>query len=380
MTTATSPGAPIPQAVRLHLRAPEMKSRLSKLQGPKTAAFLRSVAFNYGIISLAIAGCAVSTGSWWLLLAYPIALVVIGARQHALLILMHDATHYLAASKRGLNEWLGELLTAAPMFVSMQNYRVNHLAHHQQLNTDADPDWVRKVHSVDERGYWIFPTNQSAIELFSGLYKRSIGYLVRSLKDNSTADTDTPKRPLADPSNGVQGDSVPGDSVPGDGVPGRSRPDRIRRTRNLLYLVTILILSYAGAWGYFLALWLAPTLLVLPMLMRLRSIAEHFALPHDHPLRESRNIQPGYLERFFLAPHNIGAHLDHHIVASVPVHNLPELHELLMECEEFRRHAHNNDGYLFGRKSLLRDMYHTPSARLSRTHTTSPGLRDAAVA
>jgi len=58
--------------------------------------------------------------------------------------------------------------------------------------------------------------------------------------------------------------------------------------------------------------------LVLPLIMRIRSIAEHFALRHDHPLRQTRTVRAGRLERLLIAPHYIGLHIDHHLAASVP--------------------------------------------------------------
>jgi len=319
--------------------------------------FLARVGFDYSLIAAAIVVCTYSIGSWWLLLTYPAAVLVVAARQHGLLILMHDATHYLAARNRNLNEWLGELLTAAPLFVSMHNYRKNHLEHHQELNTPNDPDWVRKIHLVDERHHWIFPAHKKLPELMLGLYKRSVGYLIRSLRDNSSSSSDTPSNAHTDQSLRA-----------------------LRRTRNLGYFLLILTLVYTNTWVYFISLWLVPTLLVLPMLMRLRSIAEHFALAHDHPLRESRNIMPNLVERFLLAPHHIGAHLDHHIVASVPVHNLPALHNLLMQCEYYRNHAHNNDGYFLGKNTLLNDMYHQTSQRLAIGSEDSARLRNPAMA
>ena len=337
-----------PPELRDYLRSPQIKSRLARLQKPSARHFLAGVAFNYAVIITAVIICAFSIGTRWLLLAYPLAIIAIAARQHGLLILMHDATHYLACQSRRRNEWLGELLTAAPLFTSMHNYRINHLAHHRELNTFADPDWVRKIGPVDERPHWLFPSNQSVVALFLKLYKRSIGYLLRSLKDNST------------------GKALPSHSESGDGGSRKDAPRSLRTIRNLGYLVVAVALSYYGVWGYFIGLWLVPAFLMLPALMRLRSIAEHFALPHDHPLRESRNLLPGRLERFLLAPHNVGAHLAHHCVASVPAHNLPALHALLMQCAYYRRHSHNNNGYLMGQNSLLKDMYRQTSVRLPR--------------
>ena len=100
------------------------------------------------------------------------------------------------------------------------------------------------------------------------------------------------------------------------------------------------------------------------MILRIRSIAEHFALSHSHPLEESRNVEAGLIERFLIGPHNIGLHLDHHLVASIPLYNIPKLHRLLLGCGYYRDNAHTNDGYLWGNNTLLDDMYHNVSTRL----------------
>src|SRR5258708_31660512 len=68
----------------------------------------------------------------------------IGARQHALLILMHDGVHYRLFRNRQLNDWTAEVILAWPNLISARSYRKNHFAHHRFLDTPQDPDWARR--------------------------------------------------------------------------------------------------------------------------------------------------------------------------------------------------------------------------------------------
>ena len=83
--------------------------------------------------------------------------------------------------------------------------------------------------------------------------------------------------------------------------------------------------------------------------MYIRSIAEHYGgLEYDHLLTESRTALPAWWEKWFLSPHNINYHIEHHLYPSVPCHRLPELHDLLMRDPLFKEKAHITNGYLSG--------------------------------
>jgi fatty acid desaturase len=64
---------------------------------------------------------------------------------HALAILMHDATHYRFLKNRKWNDLVTNYTTMYAIFTSIEKYRKNHLDHHQNLNTEEDPDWVAKL-------------------------------------------------------------------------------------------------------------------------------------------------------------------------------------------------------------------------------------------
>ncbi|MEM1229372.1 MAG: fatty acid desaturase family protein [Pseudomonadota bacterium] len=309
-------------------------------RGPRPWALLKAMLFDYAVLACVIAAMvSLAWGPWfWALL--PIAWVIIAARQHALLVLMHEATHSLAHPLRWVNEFWGEVLLGAPMLVSMRKYRQDHLAHHRHANSDLDPDWVRKLGSAEEAAYWQFPVAGNGFSFLLRSWVRSIGYLIRSF----THLTGVTRH---------QGE-------PGT-VQTRSRLEqRIGQARGLFYGAMVLTLSLVGGWGFFIALWLAPILLVLPIIMRLRSIAEHFALPCDTVLNSTRSILCGPVERFLFAPHHINYHLEHHLIASVSFAELPALHAALMQQPAYAAGAALNDSYLWGPGSLRADMTTQP--------------------
>ena len=163
--------------LREFLRTDAVAERLRALRTPSIPRFLLAVLFNYGLIALAITASETS-GSWtfswvvWLL-----AIVIIAARQHALLVLMHEGAHRSISKDRNLNDVLSDLLCGAPLLVGTRSYRKAHLAHHQHLNTAEDPDWVRKVDNQTEREQWLFPTRLPLWRLLANLYGHSVRYL-----------------------------------------------------------------------------------------------------------------------------------------------------------------------------------------------------------
>jgi fatty acid desaturase len=77
----------------------------------------------------------------------------------------------------------------------------------------------------------------------------------------------------------------------------------------------------------YLVLWVLPLVTVVQAILRLRAIAEHGATTDfSSPLSAARtNLGPAWL-RWLIFPHNVSYHIEHHLYASVPMHNLPRLH------------------------------------------------------
>ncbi len=89
---------------------------------------------------------------------------------------MHEGTHYLLFKNRRLNAVVSELFLAWPLFITTQTYRGGHFAHHRHVNTEEDPDLMRKQRSASE---WEFPTSWGA--LVALLAKDVLGLNTRQL-------------------------------------------------------------------------------------------------------------------------------------------------------------------------------------------------------
>jgi fatty acid desaturase len=102
---------------------------------------LLHVAFEWALTFAAIFVCE----RFWHPLLYVFTVVLIGARQYALLILMHAATHYRLLKNRRLNDVVADLFLAWPTLLGLRGFRCNHLAHHRFLNSARDPDLLSKT-------------------------------------------------------------------------------------------------------------------------------------------------------------------------------------------------------------------------------------------
>ncbi|RQP21970.1 fatty acid desaturase family protein [Piscinibacter terrae] len=255
-----------------------------------------------------------------------IAMMVIATRQHALLVLMHDAAHQLISRRRWLNDLLGNLLLAFPMTISVARYRKHHLLHHRHLNSEQDPD----------RADSVLPPSRAAF----------LRLLLRDVSGLTTLAT------LRSANNfGIIGLFF-----------GSSRGSRFDRILAALFLVGVA----AAIWGFgaglpFLVYWIAPILLFLPALLRVRGIAEHGGRL-DHPAESNaRSIHPGLVEKFVWAPCHINLHWEHHACPAVPCYNLPRLSSRLARAYPHSQAAHPAQGYFLGHHSLLRELFPSPT-------------------
>lgn len=277
----------------------QLPAELSKLSGLQN---LRALLFHWGMIAGSIALAVKYPGP----LTFLLNLVVVGTRQHALFIVMHEGTHYLLSKNRALNDWLSDLCAAWPVGISTARYRVRHWLHHRYLNTQQDPDWERKK----DDPAWQFPTSRW------GFWKTSLPYLVG------------------------KGVIEMGYALKGFGVNGRALWYAIP-----YYMVAAAGITYVGGWKAFALYWLVPYVSVNPALHRFRYSTEHMALPKTHVLNSTRNVVCSGIENFLISPMNGGFHLVHHTYPYIPWYNLPEAYEVLHGFPVFHEHAYELDGY-----------------------------------
>ena len=86
-----------------------------------------------------------------------------------------------------------------------------------------------------------------------------------------------------------------------------------------------------GLWWLWPVLWVLPQATWLPLVTRLRNIAEHacIAVNEPDPMRQARTTRAGVIERLLIAPYYVNYHCEHHMFMHVPCYNLPRAHRIL---------------------------------------------------
>ncbi len=289
-------------AIPERLEAQDVR-RLSALSAGRA---LGAISVEWLAIAAAI-GVAVYADAWPVSV---LAVVLIGARQHALTVIAHDASHLRLLPHRALNDWIGNLLLAWPMFISVQGFRQYHGDHHRLLDREGDGN--RKLWRTHDAGKlrpeWRYP--KSPLRLASKLAWRASGptglwWIVRGLIG---------------------------------GFMFGSLPQHVARAALLIGAAALL--THFDAWPAFLFYWILPYCTWHMGAQYVRLICEHSAIRADDArYAATRSTIPGRLGRLLILPRNIGYHLEHHWYPSVPFYRLPELHARLAESPGFRAHA-----------------------------------------
>ena len=250
------------------------------------------VAHCWGVIALAMA-----MGVLWPL-TIPLAVLIIGTRQLGLFILMHDGAHGLLHPNRRVNDWVANGLCSS----SLGEYRPYHLQHHRYVQQAEDPDLGLSAP---------FPISRASLQ--------------RKLWRDLSGQTFYKQRiaPLFAQAAAARGSLLQ-----------RNSQELVRGRRFVLgNALGFTIFAAAGYWWVWLAMWLLPMATWLPLVTRIRNIAEHALVGRDQPdpLRQARTTQANLLERAFLAPYWVNYHLEHHLFTQVPCWKLPEAHALLRQ-------------------------------------------------
>lgn len=220
-----------------------------------------------------------------------VAVLVIGARQLGLMVLMHETAHWLLFRPGRLNTWVGTWLCAAPLGVDLKAYRRRHHLHHRHTQTPEDPDLALSAPLPISRG-------RLALALLGDLAGWTA--LTRIARAWSLR----------------------------DGVAATWRRVRAPLVANALLCAA---LTAIGGWPLYLLTWVLPWATWFQLVTRIRDIAEHGVVRDaQDPLGNTRTIAAGPLARAFIAPYRVNYHLEHHVFVFVPCWKLPDAQALLL--------------------------------------------------
>ena len=273
---------------------------------------LRRISPLRSLAALAFTWACIAACFWAYAVWGPISLVVswfvMSGRHLALAILMHDGAHGLLLRNKSWNDRISQWLTAYPTMADTLLYRRVHFQHHRHTWTEQDPDLGLAA----------------ALPVTRASFKRKM------LRDLTGQTAYARHRLILRYAAGL--------SPRGRGLEGKTSGAVVRtyiaNQRGFLITNALLIgaLTVAGIPAAYALVWWLPAWTGYSVVLRLRSIAEHACVsdPRD-PLRQTRTtLAPGWL-RFFLAPHHVNYHLEHHLFMTVPHYNLPRAHRLLRE-------------------------------------------------
>ena len=338
---------------REDLRSPgDRNAQARRILSAQELAPLTRLSLPWSLLALAqtlaliAAGIALALGGGLSLWALP-GLVLIGIAQHGLFILAHEAAHYRLFANRTVNDGAGRLIGMVSG-VSMCTYRVTHRLHHNHLYTREDPDTA--IHGGYPRGrayLW-----KKLLQDLLGLNAwKTYAYFFGAPAINE--DTQRAIRPLDDTSPRL-----------------RSAARRDRWLVVGFHLAAPVLAWLWAGWpglGAYAGLWLLPLLTVLQPILRLRAICEHGAVTDlGSPLTAARSNRTSgtalnWLARFFLFPHHVNYHLEHHLYPAVPHYHLPALHRALQAKGALQgaevRSLHETLGLVFAPRNPTRSSH-----------------------
>ena len=240
-----------------------------------------------------------------------LGVVIFGGRQLAFGALVHECGHRSLFKTQALNDFCGNWLVGFPIMNNMETYMQGHLAHHRNAGTPDDPDLKNYqdypiTHSRLRRKIWRDVTGQTGWKRI-----KSIG---RGLK---------------------------------------RRKQLPAQVRNNLYMglgfnMAMLIVLIALGHGWLYLMWPLAFVTSHMLIVRIRQLAEHAAVPDlfdADPRRNTRTTYVNWLERLVFCPHDLNYHLEHHFMASVPIYRLRKMHNLLKE-KGFYDETHFPNGYI----------------------------------
>lgn len=311
-TVSTSTPTELPTVTRRKLGELFTREQIAELTQRSDWRGAWAILSTWAVIAAAFAVLAI----WPNPFTFVAVLFVVAGRQLALAILEHEGAHGTLFKSRWANDVLTDWLCARPIWQNLHQYRAHHLGHHTRTGTAADPD--RSLHAgypTTRRSLWRkFARDISGItglKLLFGLVLMDAGVI------RWTVANDIERLP----SNGRRWYHYVATAL--------------RNMTPMLIANGVLftIFALAGhAWLY--AVWVLAYVTPFPLLLRIRSIAEHGMLP-DTPdmFQNTRTTRASWLARASVAPFHVNYHLEHHVMASVPYWKLPLMHRWLRERE-----------------------------------------------
>ena len=266
----------------------------AELEGLKARSDLRAGWIVFCQWAMVIGIFAV-VATWTNAFTVVLGTILLGGRQLGFFVLEHECGHRVLFNSPRLNDFCAQWVVGAPGFANTRAYMREHLVHHRAAGTAEDPDLAN---------YRDYPITRERLR--------------RKLKRDITGQTGW--RNLKRIGRGITHLSA------------LNAENRLCMVRGLVVNLLMFGALVATGNGALYLMWVAALWFVFPLVTRIRQIGEHAAVPelnHADPRKNTRTIYDALIWRLLICPHGVNYHLEHHLLASVPIYRLPKMHELL---------------------------------------------------
>lgn len=290
-----------------HFRSSLGKARLNQaiatLARPSAIKSAFHLALEYAMI--AVAAYLVIGISYFFI---PISLVLLGSRQRALVVLVHEGSHRNLFGAQRVNDSLTKWLCAIPMFISLDTYREVHGEHHRFLgDPEHDSDYLHNPDLIKKGWVKVYFSELFSLESWLG---NTFGY------------------------------------------PLKWKAGRVYLAWWSLITIVALCVASVESITTFVILWFAARASVYHAIISFVIISDHVGLVPGGILGFARNHPSGGVLRLIIHPYYNGLHLAHHLLPTVPYHNLKKAHDLLLSEVNYKQ-AEHCQSYFFGEHSVI---------------------------
>lgn len=265
------------------------RKEIMALSGARPARFAAELAFTWASIAAFIAAGVYFDN----LVVTLVAIFLIGTRQMALALLLHEQVHRLGMRSK-YADWFVNVCAVYPLFVTtVEDYAKVHLSHHKYCFTNKDPDFIRK--SGEE---WTFPKSVGQLLLIA-LKDLTAMNLIRLIRGKTAHKTDEFERRNPTP----------------------------KWLRIAFFVALAALLTAIGGWTIFLIYWVVPAMTVTQLMVRWIAVCEHQYNIENGTIHETTPlIQLNWWQRTLMPDLNFGLHAYHHMHPGVSFANLPKVH------------------------------------------------------
>jgi fatty acid desaturase len=243
---------------------------------------------------------------------YPLWVLLLVGRLHALGVVLHDAVH-LPLPRKSAGVRLIVLLAGYPVATTLEAMRYHHLRHHRDVGLPGDPylkpwvgrsavrRWLLSFRYFLLTPLWVLRCLYGAIAFYIPALRNSYGRWF--LQDRSGSD-----------------------------LTNQAEVINCAREEHWQLLFFVCVGALAALWPRWMLEYYFVPLVLTGYLAGYRLLHEHVQEPaHDRSVetveRSTRNHHLGLLGHLILAPHNVGYHLVHHLHPQAALENLPGLEQ-----------------------------------------------------